>query len=302
MGRPSLPELSVTTGSRRISNAPCDRPDLMIIEKTQPDCRRRPGKRLKKRSFLFKNPNHNKKRKKDLEPSMRSTEHLRELCARLLSAQEEERRRIAHEVHENLAQAMIAIQLRVETALNEMTGNGDTKALELLEPVAAILQEGIGSIRMITGRLRPSVLDDLGILPAVSRLFKDVMSNHPGLSIEASLEVEERDIPEALKMVIYRILESAVCSILKKNPNGLVAISLLQEGPLITLAIRNSGEGLVSEEILPGCEIQEWSAPATIGERAMLSGGALTVASLEGDGTTMQISWSLEEGTNPVAG
>lgn len=254
-----------------------------------------PGRRMKNRSAVTKDRGHDGELKKNMERIMRSTEHLRELSARLLNAQEEERRRLAHEVHENLAQTMMAVQFRVETALSEMTDNANTKSQEILEPITSILQEGMDSIRRIAGRLRPLILDDLGILVTVSRYCREIAREHPGLVIEKRLEIEEREIPDPLKVVIYRILESAMCSILKHKPSGLVEIRLGRNGTLISLTIRAHEEALGFEQYLSEGDIHGWSDSATIGERAMLSGGALTIAANHEGGTTLSVEWPIEK-------
>lgn len=273
----------------------------MVLKENQTvECRSKSGiVRAKRRSkdALSESGDLNRgtEERKNIEEIMISLEHLREISARLINAHEEERRRMAHEVHENLAQAFLAVQFRVETALSEMRGNRNTKPLEILEPVTSIVQEGIDSIRRIAGRLRPLILDDLGILMTISGLCKGVVRDHPGLSIDKKLEVEEREIPGPLKVVIYRILESALCSIVKQNPSGTIEIHLGRNGPLISLTIRVHGGPPGSEQLLSGGDILGWSDSATIGERAMLSGGTLTVTSNEGGGTALQVSWPLGE-------
>ena len=183
--------------------------------------------------------NHVNESEKKSVHAFRSKDRLKELSARLLNDQEEERRRIAHEVHENLAQAMMAVQFRVEAALSKMEEAENPALRELLEPVTSILQEGIGSIRRLAGRLRPLILDDLGILVTISRLCRETSTDHPDLCIQENWKVEERDIPGALKLVIYRIMQSAMCSILRQKQAGLVEVSLERKEGLITLTIRD---------------------------------------------------------------
>jgi signal transduction histidine kinase len=238
-----------------------------------------------------------KKGQKDVQRVLLSNERLTELSSRLLKAQEEERKRIAHEVHEDLAQDLMAVQFRVEAALSEEERASNPKLRAVLEPVGDILQEGLGSIRRIAGRLRPLTLDDLGILVTVSGFCRQTAEDHEGLEIVQKLEIEEREVPESLKLVIYRILENAMCGILKKKPYGVVEVSLGRKGHLISLTIRNHAMGPGSERILCGDESRGWSDTATIEERVMISGGSIATFSEDGGGTTLQVTWPVVEQT-----
>jgi len=237
---------------------------------------------------------------KIFEEIMDSLERLREISARLLNAQEEERRRIAHEVHENLAQAFVAIQFRVETALSRMKGDENEKLVELLGPVTSILQEGIDSVRRIAWRLRPLILDDLGVLVTISRLFRETSADHPDISIRERWEVEERDIPGRLKLVIYRILETVMFNILTQKQEGIVEVGLERKDGMITLTVEDNLVGPDAGLIFSGDEICGWSGPATIGERAMLSGGSVTIVSQEGGGTVLRVKWAVEGNECPM--
>ncbi|RJR50320.1 MAG: hypothetical protein C4576_05725 [Desulfobacteraceae bacterium] len=237
--------------------------------------------------------------RKNIDEIMDSPGRLREISARLLNAQEEERSRIAHEVHENLAQAFVAIQFRVETALSKMKGDGNAKLVELLGPVTSILQEGIDSVRRLAGRLRPLILDDLGVLVTISRLCRETSAGNPEIYIREQWEVEEGDIPGVLKLVIYRILESVMSNILKRKKAGIVAVGLERKDGSITLTVEDNLEGPDQGLIFSGDEIFGWSGSATIGERTMLSGGSATIFSQERGGTVLRVEWPVERNECP---
>ena len=230
---------------------------------------------------------------------MSSRKHLRELSARLLAAQEEERRRVAHEVQEKLIQSFVAVQYRVETAMNGMK-DGNTKWRELLEPIGSILREGMRTARSLAERMRPETLDDLGLLVTISRLCRKVAIEHPALSIDQRLEIEEADIPDALKVVIYRILQIALSGILRKGPAGLIEISLERKGDRIRLVVRDHSGGLDPEQILWWNEEQGWGGSAGVGERVMLSGGSINVYSERKAGTTLQVEWPVGDSNLPI--
>jgi signal transduction histidine kinase len=248
------------------------------------------------------NQDQAEEKEKDAERVLLSKERLAELSSRLLKSQEEERKRIAHEVHENLAQDLMAVQFRVEAALSEEEWAANPKLRAFLEPVGDILQDGLGNIRRIAGRLRPLILDDLGILVTVSRFCRQIAEEHPGLEIAQKLEIEEQEVPESLKLVIYRILENAMCVIVKSKPYSDVEVSLGRKGHSISLTIRNRAAGLGLAQSLCGDESHGWSDAATIEERVMISGGSIATFSENGGGTTLQVTWPVEGPGSRVQG
>jgi PAS domain S-box-containing protein len=226
------------------------------------------------------------------EDELRSTEkELRVVSARLLNSLEEERKRIAHEVRDGLAQTMSAIKYRVESALACMREKETSAMADLLKPVIAIVQDGVCDIRRMASRLRPMMLDDMGILPTIGWLCKEVEKTHPALRIGKRLDIQEDQIPEPLKVVIYRILESGLGLLAEDGRRGSVEISLEYVKGGIDLIVQTDVNVSALQKRSSGRGAQEVPGLSTMKELAILSGGAFSVSAGEEGGSALHVSW-----------
>ena len=172
-----------------------------------------------------------------------SENHLRILSSQLLTAQENERKRVSRELHDGLQQTLTAIKLKVEAFLLGMNKTRMKEKAKTLEPIVSMIQESVQEIRRIQANLRPPMLDDLGILASLAWLFREFQGAYPDIRIERTFQVEERDIPEELKMAIYRILQEALNNIGKHSGAERVSVSLRKLENRIELGIRDNGRG-----------------------------------------------------------
>jgi signal transduction histidine kinase len=234
-----------------------------------------------------------RKRERDqAEAQLRSTEkELRVVSTRLLNSWEEERKRIAHEVHDDLAQTMSAIKYRVESALACMRERETSAVADFLKPVIAIVQDGVCDIRRMASRLRPMMLDDMGILPTIGWLCKEVEKNHPSLRIGTRLHIQEGQIPEPLKVVIYRILENGLGLLAGDGYRGSVEISLEYEKGGIDLIVQTGGDVSALPKGSSGSGAREAPGLSTMKELAILSGGSFSVSAGEEGGCALHVSW-----------
>jgi len=231
------------------------------------------------------------------EALQRSEAELRRLSSQLLNAQEEERKRIARELHDGIGQSLSAIKFKVETALNEMGQVNPAQVVKSLEAVVPVAQEAVEEVRRISRNLRPSILDDLGILATISWLCREVETIYSGIRIEKQIDIEEHDIPDSLKIVMYRVLQESFNNIAKHSHATLVRLSLKGADGKIELAIDDNGVGFDVEQVLSGEQSKRGIGLASMRERAELSGGSFSVESHKGAGTTVRASWPLSERT-----
>ena len=147
--------------------------------------------------------------RKRAEETLRDSQHqLRHLSAELLHVQEEERKLIASELHGNLGQLLVAVKLGVENTLAHLKkGRFSSRKLEPLVPV---LQHAIEEVRQLYTRLRPIILDDLGIVATLEWYCREFGGLHPEVEIDAALEVDEAQVPDPLKVIIYRLVQDAL--------------------------------------------------------------------------------------------
>ncbi len=229
----------------------------------------------------------------NLEDELRESEkRLRLLSSELLSIQENERRRIALEVHDSLGQSLNAIKFKVENTLHEMEKRNDpsTRSIRELIPV---IQESIDEARRLQMDLRPPMLDDLGIMATFSWFCRQFQKTYADIQIEIQTNIDEDAVPKPLNIAIYRILQEAMNNIAKHSKASLVSLSLKKGDGRIALMIQDNGQGFD----LSGKASVEWPGRGlgltSMQERAKLSGGFFSIESVKNKGTTIQVSWSV---------
>ena len=221
---------------------------------------------------------------------------LRLLSAQLFSAEENERKRIAQELHDSIGQSLGAIKFSLENVINRMSGDAALPEAKLMQDIIPLTQKAIEEVRRIVMDLRPSTLDDLGILPTISwfcRQFQEVYSN---IRIETGIGIEEEDVPDSLKTVIYRILQETLNNIAKHSRASRVRLSLKKTGEDLELFIEDNGVGFNVEKTLAVETGRKGFGLASMKERAELSGGIFIVSSIKGEGTKVRSTWPIELG------
>jgi signal transduction histidine kinase len=218
------------------------------------------------------------------------TRALELVSARLLTAQENERRRIAGGLHEGLAQALSAIKLKFEGALQRVGRGRVGVDLRPLEEVLESLQGAIQEVRSLAMELRPPSLDELGLIDTLNWYFREFRDAHPGVALEAALEVAEGSLPEHLKTVVYRIVQEVFDYLVRQCQANALRVTLSEEREQITLILGDSGPPYRSDG--PARRPDE-AAIAAAKERALLSGGTFTVETAPWGATTVRASWPL---------
>lgn len=222
----------------------------------------------------------------------KTNEDLRRISGKLLSAQEEERKKIAGDVHDIIGSCLAGIKYKVEKTLTKV-GETSKDVTESLQAVIPMVEEIIGECRRIQQELRPPMLDELGLRAALSWFFKRFQSIYTGFNVEFDNHFEENDIPDSLKIIIYRILQEAMNNIAKHSKANLVHFSLQKSDNNLELLIRDNGRGFNLEEISSPDRPRSGLGLTSLRERIELSGGSFAMESKEGKGTTINASWPL---------
>lgn len=226
-------------------------------------------------------------RKKAEQQLKESEERLRYLSAQLIKAQEKERKLIASEVHDSLGSSLGAIKFRVEQILQK------DKVTDR-EDILPMIQKAIDESRRIQMALRPPSLDDLGILPTLKWFCREFQKTYSGIRIETQLNIEEKEVPEEVKTVIYRICQEAFNNIAKHSKAKAVTIILRKRKPdKLELVIQDDGRGFDLQEKISPENSSRGLGLTSMRERAELSGGTLNIESNHRSGTTIRISWPL---------
>jgi signal transduction histidine kinase len=167
------------------------------------------------------------------------------------------------------------------------------EAAKSLESVVPLAQGAVEEVRRISRNLRPSSLDDLGLLATISWSCQEFCTLYAGIEMEEQIEIEEDQVPDSLKIVIYRVLQEALNNISKHSGADLVRISLRGIGGMIEMIIHDNGEGFEMEYILSDQRSTRGLGVAGMKERTELSGGSFLIESGKGIGTTVRVSWPL---------
>ena len=224
--------------------------------------------------------------RKQAEADLRdSRQQLRILSAKVLAAQETERRRIAHELHDELGQALTAIKINLQAEEQLSHAGGEGLQADNIRIVESALQQ----VRSLALALRPSMLDDLGLVPALRWLIEQTGSRH-GLQMELLAPQHLRRLPPDLETAVFRIVQEALTNIVRHAQARHVHIDIRFESPdQLQVQVRDDGVGF--DVAAMRRRASEGNSIGVLGmqERAMLVGGQLTITSAPGQGCTLTI-------------
>jgi signal transduction histidine kinase len=229
------------------------------------------------------------------EKLRRSEEELRLLSSQLLTAQENERGRIARELHDGLGQSLSAIKFKLEevhSAVGKGIGEADVKSLG---PIISLIQNAVEEVRRITMDLRPSTLDDLGILATITWFSREFQEIYSAIKVEREIKIDENDVPESLKIIIFRVLQEALNNAAKHSEANLVHLRLGKTDGSIELAVEDNGKGFEVEAALATPSSERGFGLGSMRERTELSGGSFVIDSVKGKGTTVRALWPYKE-------
>jgi signal transduction histidine kinase len=213
----------------------------------------------------------------------------RDLSRQVLVAQESERKRIAADLHDSLGQLLSAAKFGVESALHH--ANDETK-LKLVD-VASTVKQALEEVRRIAMNLRPSTLDDLGILATLSWFLREFRSIYRSIEVEAELPTEEREVPDRLKVAIFRVVQEAMSNIAKHSRATRARVRLESRGGLLRLAIEDNGIGFDVREVAARTGIDRRLGHSCARERVESLGGTFNLHVTPGAGVRIDISWPL---------
>jgi PAS domain S-box-containing protein len=226
----------------------------------------------------------------------RHREELRRLSANVVEAREEERRRIARELHDELGQRLTALKLE----LSAMQPTADqpcdsTRIAGMLE----MIDDTVAAVRRISADLRPMMLDDLGLNAAIEWLARDAARR---LDLEVTVRLGEEDAPVApgAAIAVYRMVQEALTNVARHARATDVAIEMRQEGGELVLSVRDNGIGFPDTQVHP----EGRYGLLGIRERAYMLGGRLEVDNPPGGGGRLTVRLPLQPapGTGSGAG
>jgi len=225
------------------------------------------------------------------EKLKRSEEELRLLSSQLLTAEENERGRIARELHDGLGQSLSAIKFKLEEVLSPVGKRVGEANVKSLGATISLVQNAVEEVRRIMMDLRPSTLDDLGILVTITWFSREFQKIYSAIKVEREISIDENDVPESLKIIIFRVLQEALNNAAKHSEADLVHLRLGKTDGRLELAVEDNGKGFEVEEMLAVPSSERGFGLGSMRKRTELSGGTFVIDSIKGKGTTVRASW-----------
>jgi signal transduction histidine kinase len=209
-----------------------------------------------------------------------------ELLRRLVTAQEEERRRISRELHDQTGQHLTALLLGLKT-LNNSTGNGSTSLHKSLLQLQKLTERLVEEAHHLAWELRPAALDDLGLETAISN-YVEKWSERNSLSLDFHSGLNKLRLPPPVETAVFRIVQEALTNVLKHAQATRVSVMLEYRYDELLVIVEDNGRGFQPEAPL---KVKECGGLGLVGinERVALVGGKLNIESEPGCGTTLAI-------------
>ncbi|GBD89124.1 oxygen sensor histidine kinase NreB [bacterium BMS3Abin03] len=226
-------------------------------------------------------------RKKTEEKLRRTGFRLRNLATHLQSIREEERTTIAREIHDELGQVLTVLKIQISLLANKLRDDQE-ELKDKIKSISDMIDGTVEKVQGITSKLRPDILDELGLIPAIewqAQEFKKVT----GINYSLTLLRDEVNLDNEKSTAIFRIFQEALTNIMRHSSATLVNISILKRERNLVLKIADNGIGINSK--------QE-KDPKSLGligmkERAMIFGGEVTVEGIPGKGTEVTVEMPL---------
>ncbi|MDO8473212.1 MAG: histidine kinase [Dehalococcoidia bacterium] len=230
----------------------------------------------------------------NLFEEVRNKEELRgQLLEKAIAAQEEERKRIARELHDEPAQIFSALVMQLEAMANELPAS-EASVKKRLQRLQGLAGNALETIRKIMADLRPTALDDLGLIPAI-RQYAEGKLGDIGVKVNVRVANMGERLPAHMETVIFRVLQEAVNNVYKHAAAKVVSIELRRDGNSVIVSVRDDGKGFdKARAAKPGTA--DGLGLLGIEERVGLLGGIVSVKSKMGKGTELRIEVPVQEG------
>jgi signal transduction histidine kinase len=219
---------------------------------------------------------------------------LKQLSARLLVAQEDERRLISRELHDEVVQALAGVLLEMANLSNLIRDKDESALPTKADEIKRQLEDSIVVVRNMALLLRPSMLDDLGLVPALQWQAREA-SKRSGISVKVAADLVSDDLTEDHKTCIYRIVQEALHNIVQHANARNVRVTVTQEPDRLLLSIQDDGRGFNPRQ-------ERGMGLIGMEERVSALGGLLIVESASDEGTLLRVALPLSQAPTANAG
>ena len=222
--------------------------------------------------------------RKRVEEKLRKTGlRLRNLASHLQTIREEERTAIAREIHDELGQVLTVLKIQITLVSNKLKDDQQELKDKIIS-VSKMIDDTVEKVQRITAKLRPDILDELGLIPAIEWQAQE-FQNVTGIKCSFTLPGGELDLEEDKSTAIFRIFQEALTNIARHSKAKLISISIQKNAENLILKIKDNGVGIAQEQT------KDFKSLGIIGmkERALILGGEVTIEGTPGKGTEVRV-------------
>ncbi len=214
---------------------------------------------------------------------------LRNLAARQQAVREEERTLIAREIHDELGQMLTVSKIQLSLLVNKLFP-GQEEMKEKFKPIMQLIDQAVDSVQQISAKLRPGILDELGLVAAIEWQTKD-FEERTGITFRSSLLKYELNLSKDKATAIFRIYQEALTNVARHAQAERVSTFLRRENGLLILEVIDNGRGISKGQL----EDQRSLGILGMKERAMILGGTVTINGVPGQGTSLKVEMPMDE-------
>ncbi len=212
-------------------------------------------------------------------------DQLRDLSRQVLMAQEEERKRISRDLHDVIAQTLTGINLRLDLLKKEALL--DPKSLDAkIASAQRLVEESLDIVHQFARKLRPTVLDDLGLIPALHSYMKD-FTERTGIHIHLTVFAAVEKMESTKRTVLYRVAQAALTNVAQHAKATCVEVTIKKRAGAVCMEIHDDGKSFKVERVLFGKRNKRLGLIG-MRERVEMVGGTFGIESAPGAGTTLR--------------
>lgn len=211
---------------------------------------------------------------------------LKDLSAKLVQAQETERRALSRELHDEVGQSLSAVLIELRNLSASLNRRPEEQSRRYIETIKGLVENMVRVVRNMALLLRPSMLDDLGLIPAVKWQARE-LSKHTSMDVNVAAELDSDDLPDEYKTCIYRVVQEALHNCERHSQATTVRIKIQQESNRLSLTIQDDGQGF---------DAQHMKGLGLLGiqERVTRLGGTCNIHSQPGNGAILAVELPLK--------
>ena len=211
----------------------------------------------------------------------------------LLSGQEAERLRVTRELHLGVAPVIQVAKFAVERAMQHFVHGSADEALEAMGEASLQLRNALTELREISSVLRPSMLDDLGLLPTLDWCCRNFEGTCRQTRVERIIEVREQQVADHLKLEIFRIIQEALSNVARHANATRVRVTLTINSDELLATVEDDGLGFDANELFYGNSCLLGIGLLSIKKRICATGGRMLLDSVTGRGTLIGAAWKI---------